>query len=669
MRNLFVISLFFISNSIFSQAIDTVTTLESVEVSISRLTKKSVGFSLSEIKLDSFINSLTSINELTNNFSGLFATSPTNFAQDTRLSSRGFGARSAFGIRGIKIITDEFPDSTPDGQAQLDNIDFASLKTVEFLKGPYSGLHGNNSGGILNLRTFNPLEKNGLEAEYTNGSFALQRGRIKLKMGNQKLKSHLSGNFTSYEGFRALSSFKSTIINSVTQYQLNSKDYLKLIGNYVNSPYAFDAGALTLQEVGISSKAARAANEQFQANEKVDQLKLGILYNKVFSNSSNLKAKAYFLSRHFENILPFENNGAVTIGRIVQGGTFEFNKDLDINKFQGKVTLGGDYELQSDDRKQFKNNKPAFTTLQFDQNEEFKIASGFILNEWKFANKFGAVFNLRFDDITTTAKDAFLANGDQSGKQTNQTFNYSSAFSYQHYNHQISLIHSTGFENPILSELSNNPNGLGGFNTSLKPMISKNYEINLQTKNFKYSYLISAFNIETKNEILGFEINNQPGRSFFKNAGSTLRKGIEVEFAYQINSFIKITSNYTLSSIKFTDIGVNNGKKLPGIPISNAFGSLELKPANYGQIIFETRYVGEVYLNDLNTIKTPSYTEINLKMRKDLNIKNIHLTLLGGANNLGNTSYFSNLRINAAGSRYYEPAMPRNYFVTIKFSI
>ncbi|MDH5344378.1 MAG: TonB-dependent receptor, partial [Gammaproteobacteria bacterium] len=82
---------------------------------------------------------------------GLYMQNRYNFAQDLRISLRGFGARSSFGIRGIKVIVDDIPETLPDGQAGVDSIDLGSAQSIEVLRGPSSSLYGNAAGGVISI--------------------------------------------------------------------------------------------------------------------------------------------------------------------------------------------------------------------------------------------------------------------------------------------------------------------------------------------------------------------------------------------------------------------------------------------------------------------------------------------------------------------------------------
>src|SRR5690554_7351132 len=83
------------------------------------------------------------------NMPGLQVQNRQNYAQDLQISVRGFGARSTFGVRGVRLYVDGIPATMPDGQGQTSNIDISSIDHVEVLRGPFSALYGNSSGGKI----------------------------------------------------------------------------------------------------------------------------------------------------------------------------------------------------------------------------------------------------------------------------------------------------------------------------------------------------------------------------------------------------------------------------------------------------------------------------------------------------------------------------------------
>jgi iron complex outermembrane recepter protein len=639
-------------------------TLPAIEITVNRSVLKTSALSASTHDVTKLITPAYSINELTDRIAGLFTTSSNNFAQDSRISSRGFGARSAFGIRGIRVITDDFPDTSPDGQSQLDNIDFSSLKKIEFLRGPQSGLYGNNSGGVLHLKSFDFYEENNINAGFTYGSYGLKTGKLGLVFGNGKFKSITGIIHTNYDGYRSWSQFQNTVFNSITEYR-NGHHKIKALINYANSPAGNDPGGVNLTELGNGRNLARPANELFKAGETVKQAKAGLKYSYINDEGfEKLSFRSYGIQRNFTNSLPFENNGAVTIDRVLYGINLDYNLKYTWKKIVLGQKIGLETEYQNDLRKQFQNLKTTRGEEKFNQNEIFRSQSIYLLNDIRFNKNWNLTLNLRHDQIKTEAIDRFLTNGNQSGLAHNNAFNYTLGLNFVDQLHSYSLIHSTGFENPTLSELSNNPSGIGGFSNILQPMKSKNFELSLQSKKKEnLSYALNAYYVTTTNEIVGYEIAGQTGRTFFRNRGNTIRKGIEFSTALKIND--KITFNYQHNYLKaeYSDSSNFIGKSLAGIPNQVIQLGLDIfLPKNF-MVQIENRFVSSIFLNDPNTDKIDAYNELNFKVRTRLKIKSTSFTIQGGINNLHNAEYYSNIRINAAASRYYESAMPRNYFI------
>jgi iron complex outermembrane receptor protein len=279
-------------------------------------------------------------------------------------------------------------------------------------------------------------------------------------------------------------------------------------------------------------------------------------------------------------------------------------------------------------------------------------------------------FCLRNDQILTKAIDYYLSNGDQSGERNLSNLNYSTAITYGVKNTSISLLHCTGTESPTLNEFSNNPDGVGGFNYSLEAMQSKNYELNIKSDIAnKLNFQFSIFNINTTDEILPYELINTPGRFYYRNTGSTKRNGLEFEASYKVFHNLSVKSSYTFSNFKFEDYQNLRDKYLPGIPKNLFFMELKYQFNERLKVLIEHKIIDEIFLNDLNEVTTPSFNETNIKCGYKYSIGKIETQINAGINNLLNSNYYSNIRINAAGGRYYEAAMPRYFFTAINFKL
>ena len=198
---------------------------------------------------------------------GLFSLNATNYAQDLRISIRGFGARAAFGIRGIKLIVDGIPETTPDGQGQLDNLPLGLLKNIEVLRGPSASLYGNASGGVLYLNTLDSLQGESARFRSTLGAFGFQSYQLSTALTSKKTTGLLYLNKTSSKGYRSFSALEQIVFNAKIKYQINPKASIQAQFNYTHSPKAQDAGGLTLEKALQNPSQARQRNIDYDTFE------------------------------------------------------------------------------------------------------------------------------------------------------------------------------------------------------------------------------------------------------------------------------------------------------------------------------------------------------------------------------------------------------------------
>ena len=259
-----------------------------------------------------------SFNEYISAVSGLMTLNTNNFSQDLRVSIRGFGARSAFGIRGVKLIVDGVPETTPDGQGQIDNLNLAAIESIEIIKGPSSTLYGNASGGVINVFTQNTFEKDYVKGGLTFGNYNFQRYQANAGFRFNKTRLILQETNTTTNGYRQQSGFKSNNLNLRMLHDISDNTTFNVQLNYTDSPYAEDAGGLTLDELLEDRTQARGRNIDFKTEESISQFKVGSSINHKWSNSA-VNAYGFYSKRNFYGLLPFENGGIVDLGRHYYG--------------------------------------------------------------------------------------------------------------------------------------------------------------------------------------------------------------------------------------------------------------------------------------------------------------------------------------------------------------
>ena len=414
---------------------------------------------------------------------GVFALNPDNFAQDLRISIRGFGARAAFGIRGIRVFTDGLPEGTPDGQVDVDNLDLGAIRHLEVLRGAASGLYGNASGGVIHLLTENPsARKPLLEIQAGAGSFGFQRYQTKIGQRFHRWSYFLNVSHNRSSGYRAQSAMRNTIVNGKCTWYLKPESKLLLLANYGYSPRGDDPGGLTQAQMDEMPRQAGAPNLAFATGERVAQGRVGAVLEHRFAARHLLTARAFYTTRRLENRLAIVANGYGILDREYYGGGLAYQWDAAKGNWGYRLKAGLDWDGQSDVRKRFAYSRVGEAwikdTLALNQQERFQSLGAYVLQEIRPASRWLLTLGLRHDRLNLAADDRYLRNGDQSGEQHYTRFNpivgvsFSFAPSASAY-----LNYGSSFETPTLNELGNNPAGTGGFNPDLRPQQARSFEV------------------------------------------------------------------------------------------------------------------------------------------------------------------------------------------------
>ena len=668
----FLILLF--SNYSFSQIIDTtqikVLDLDEVIVNSSKIPSRLSDIPLSVNVLDTALNvnilQQNSLKEYINRIPGVFTLNANNFAQDLRISIRGFGARSAFGIRGIKLIVDGIPETTPDGQGQLDNLNLGIIERVEVIRGPSASLYGNASGGVIKINSISNFENNFVNLKSTYGSYGMQnyQGSFGLKRLNSEALVHL--NKISSDGYRDRSGIEQT--NFLSRLRLNTKSIGVFSGSlsYTDSPYAGDPGGLTDQERNNNRSQARARNIDYDTYESINHFKSSLQWELKNSEKISWNASTFYSKRNFYGKLPFEFGGIVDLDRDFWGGNFNFKLSSINEKVSNILLLGLDLGFQKDRRKRFKNIKGVQGEITLNQIESFENRSFYLIDHLKY-KKALITIGLRWDNNTLATDKT-----DYSIElyKLNPSIGINMSVSK---NKNIWVSFSSSFETPTLSELSSNPYGDSGLNPQLIAQKALNFEFGYRSKMKNKYFEMVAFYIPTDDEITPYEIEQFPGRTFYRNAGKTSRKGIEIIFNHNISKKINFDNSYTFSDFKFREFtsGGNNlnDNYLPGIP-KNIFNSnISYKTENGLIFLTELIYNDKIYSSNNNDVFEKPYWLSNFKISKKINNKNLFWDIYFGLNNIFNTYYSDNIRLNAFGGRFFEPAPLRNFYLGLNLKV
>jgi iron complex outermembrane receptor protein len=611
-----------------------------------------------------------SLDESLSKIPGIFFQNRQNFAQDLRVSIRGFGARSSFGIRGIKIFADDIPLTLPDGQSSVDAIDLGSAKKIEVVRSPVSSIHGASSGGVINITTEDGTEIPFLSSRVNFGSFNFAQEQV--KAGGQLDNSIylINASNTRLDGYRDHSKYRSLLLNSKFRYYMNDDSELTVLLNAVNSPKAEDPGALNKNEVLQNRKQAAPRNLLFDAGEELNQETLGLTLTKELSSIHKIKFRTHFVDRDFKNKLPFVINsngqgGSVKLDRLVTGAGANYIYSGNLFNKSSRMMFGFDIDAQQDQRKRYANNQGVLGILTTNQDEDVTSYGYFFQNALEITKNVVLTIGSRYDEIKYDVDDKTGGNGSGTISFYELSpmigFNWSIQPAFNLYGNV-----AQSFDPPTTTELAN-PNAESGFNSALKPQTALNFEIGLKGVLVdKLNYEIALFHIDVDDELIRYELTGS-GQSFYENAGSSTHEGLEIAFSMQLFPGLTSSLAYTYSDFTFDtfrDRNGNNysGNKIPGVPDNKFHFQLAYQQDSGFYTSFELLHANDFYANNANTVKSDAYTVSNIRAGFQRKWNHWEFSPFIGINNMFNEEYFDNIRLNASFGRYFEPASDRNYY-------
>ncbi len=629
--------------------------LSQVPAAVGVVRQEQIQYAQAQIGLDESLNKVP----------GIFMQNRYNFSQDLRVSIRGFGARSAFGIRGIKVLVDGIPESLPDGQANVDSIDIGSIGRMQVIRGPVSSLYGNASGGAILIETEEPSETPFISLRPTVGEDGFRKHQLKFggKQGRFDYLVNLSD--LSYDGYRDQSATEMTSLNSKFGFDLDGGARFSTVINYTDSPVADDPGGLPVAQADTDPTSAWSRNLSLDSGEKLDQTRLGFVYDSPIGDDGQLRLRNYYVWRDLANRLPIGATGeGVVLDRFVAGGGVQYTHSAPLGQHANRLTLGIDLDHQDDDRSRYLLAGADLGTQTQDQNEQVDSAGLYVQNEYSLSQQMELTLGGRYDRLDFELQDTFLSDGDDSGKRSFRKFSPSLGLRYSPLpglNFYTNI--SRSFESPTAVELRN-PSG-GGFNQQLDPQLATNYEIGVKgALGGKARYDVTLFAMDVTDELVPYDI---AGTTYYENAGESSRNGLEAQLVLEPMKYLTTTFAYTYSDFRFDKFIDDNGndfsgKTIPGIPKTLLSADFTYTHPNgiYSQLT--ALHVSDIYADNANTVSSDAYTVSDLRLGYTRFFGPWEISPFIGVNNLFDKRYNGNVRINAFGGRYFEPAPDRDIY-------
>ncbi|MDC5268619.1 TonB-dependent receptor family protein [Acinetobacter baumannii] len=606
-----------------------------------------------------------------------------NYAQDLQLSMRGFGARSTFGVRGIRLYVDGIPATMPDGQGQTSNIDLSSLDHVEVLTGPFSSLYGNSSGGTILTSTKEGQGKDSIELSYSGGSHDKSRAGLVLQGGAKGANEPsyiISSSYFDTDGYREHSGAEKVLNNAKLSWNLDDGSKINWVTNYVKI-HADDPQGLTHDQWNANPKQQVPFLKQFNVRKDIEQTQTGITWSKPINDKNELYAMAYLGNRQVTQYQSIPKStqeandnqagGVIDFERNYYGADFRWTgKELLPNTM---LSVGVALDAMDEDRKGFENfNADGIYgvkgKLRRDEDNTLWNIDPYLQASWQFLPTWRLDTGVRYSNVHYKSEDNYLSNGDDSGKTDYDKVLPSVALSWQILPELMAYVsYAKGFETPTFTEMAYRPDGQSGFNFDLTASTSDTYETGLKSQNQLGDFTLAVFQTKTKDDIVS--AGNSNGRSTFRNADKTLREGVEFAWNKKLWRDLIATASYSYLDATFdADIPalgniaqISSGNAIPGIAKNQAYASLAWQPSHglYGGV--DVQYMDKVYVNDTNSDAAPSYSVTSANVGYAWVMGDWKVNSFARVDNLFDKKYAGSVIVNDGNSRYFEPADGRNW--------
>lgn len=622
------------------------------------------------------------LSESLNRVAGLTILNRQNYAQDLQVSIRGFGARSAFGIRGIRLLVDGIPATTPDGQGQGSSISLTSTDRIEVLRGPLALLYGNSSGGVIQAFTREAPEQPEFGAQVFTGSYGMHRsdwqyaGRVK--------DYGLVADYSTFdtEGYRNNSKTERKQFNGKLSFDTQDKTHVNVVFNQFDMPLAQDPLGLTSAQLALNPTLAGTNAIGAQVRKITSQNQLGSALTHVIDSNSSITARAYYGSR--DNLQYQANSFWVGLNRTYYGVGMQYNQQTQI---AGKpVVWVAGYEFDySKERRQggaAPGGEKTPGSLNRDEDNQAKNSDLFAQATTRASENISIVTGLRASTVQFNSQDYYLSNGNGSGEVSYQATSPVLGVTY-HANDQLNLYanYGKGFETPTLAEVAYTGAGAPSFNSTLNASKSKHYELGAKWAPSASTRLdFTLFQINSTDEIVVAV--SSAGSTAYKNAPGTSRTGWELSASTPLTPHLRATLAASQIDAKYSQAftsgttAVNASNKIPGIPQSFLFSELlwtglksdggKKGSALGSQAGIEFTQAGRIYANDINTASADGYATLNLKASHGWAVGGGSLTTYARIDNLSDKRYVGSVIVNQAALQFYEPAPGRNWTLGLR---
>jgi len=630
------------------------------------------------------------ISESLGGVAGLLARDRQNYAQDVQISVRGFGARSTFGIRGVRLYVDGIPATLPDGQGQITNVDLGSADSIEVLRGPFSALYGNSSGGVIQVFTEEGSGPPTVGAGVVAGSYGALRFGLKASGGVGGFGYVVSGSAFRIDGYREHSAAERNIGNAKLTWQ-DDANRVTFVVNSVALPKAQDPLGLTRAQFETDPRGVDPVAIAFDTRKTVDQTQVGLVYERRIDAVNSLRALVYSGHRNTEQFQaipvgpqasPLHPGGVIMLSRDYRGTDVRWTAKTRLADGPATVVAGVAYDELDEHRRGFQNfvgtTLGVEGALRRDENNDVSNFDQYLQGSWQFAPRWTVHAGVRHSKVRFASEDHYVVppNPDDSGKlDFDATLPVVGLMFAATPALHLYVTAGRGFETPTLNELAYRPSGLTGLNLALGAAKSDSYEAGVKTRNDWGDVNVALFETRTSNEIA--TLSNVGGRSTFQNVGSTRRRGLETAWSADLRENLRAQVAYTRLDARYRDtfqtctvtpcpvpnLTIPAGNRIPGIARDSLYGAVGWVPPLGLRGGVEARALSKVWVNDANSDAAAGFATVNVSAGYVARVGTVDLTGFARVDNLFGRNYAGSVIVNEGNARYFEPAPTRNWTV------
>jgi iron complex outermembrane receptor protein len=617
---------------------------------------------------------------------GLVAQNRQNYAQDLQISSRGFGARSAFGVRGVRLIADGIPASMPDGQGQAATFNLDLAERIEVLRGPFSAIYGNHAGGTIALFTRDGKGRPTVEASLMGGSYNSRKADLNAQGEVDGLGYVLDASRFETGGYRDHSAATRDQAMAKLTLSPSASSRLTISASGLRQHDTQDPLGVTWATWQRDARAGetdaldtqtpkRTLAERYNTRKSIDHTQGGLAFEqrigddrlRLMAYAGNRKVIQFQAFSRFVQTPASQSGGVVDFDRDFHGADISYLHVMPLAGGKLSTTVGADYGRSQDDRQGYEN----FVGTQFgvqgnlrrDETNTVTSVDPYAQAEWQ-GGAWVLTGGVRHSRMTVAVDDRFASNGNDSGK-----------VSFRHTTPVLAALYKVtpllnvyasaarGFEAPTLNELFYSGAG-AGFNFRLAPATSTHVEGGIKAYVGSNTRINAAlFQARTRDELV-VDLSGG-GRTSYRNASKTLRRGAELSLDSSFNGGLSARLAMTLLRATYDQAfgSVAQGSRMPGVPNANLFAELAWKGDHLGAAI-ETIASGKVYADDANLdAPAPGYAVINARFQTQQQLAGWRLKQFVRLNNLGGRTYVGSVIVGDANKRFYEAAPGRNYLL------